>query len=292
MPEEWKKQPIEHDESAGDIDIVITLDQHLYPALLPIIQEYAKKQTLKVSISEGTCGISAGMLSRKAADVGGYCCSPGLTDRLPGLKFHTLGISALALLVNPDNPVENVTIGQAREIFAGEIYRWSEINTAEGRKGPHLPIQPVGRLHCKLRPGHWRLMLDNEDMFSTSLLEVGTIPDMISKVASNRGAIGYEVLWNPVRYKERGKVKAIKINGYSPYEQEHLISGNYPLYRVYNLTTWEGENISNSHAKKMVEHLLQQSEELGKEHHIIPASSLRQAGWKFKDTELIGEPKK
>ena len=34
MPEEWKKKPITYDPSAGKADLVITLDQHLYPAFL------------------------------------------------------------------------------------------------------------------------------------------------------------------------------------------------------------------------------------------------------------------
>ena len=237
MPEEWIKQPVKYEPSVGDADLVITLDQHLYPAFLPLIQEYAKVNGMKIFVNEGTCGISAGMLSRKTVDIGGYCCSPGITDRLPGLRFHTIGISALALFVHPENPVENITMEQARQIFAGEIYRWSELESKEGTKGPNLPIQPIGRLHCKLRPGHWRLLLDNQDLFSAALQEVGAIPDMISKVASNKRAIGYEVLWNASRYKDRGRVKPLKINGDSPDNQEALASG----YRVYNLTTWEGK---------------------------------------------------
>ncbi len=127
MSEEWKKQSIKYDLSAGNVDIVVALDQHLYPALLPFIQKYAKEHNMKINVDEGTCGISSGLLSRKNADIGGYCCPPGLMDRLPGLQFHTLGISALTLLVHPANPINNVTIDQARQIFAGEIYRWSEL---------------------------------------------------------------------------------------------------------------------------------------------------------------------
>lgn len=289
MDTEWKKQPIKYIPSDSNADIVITLDQHLYPALLPFIQDYAKENDLKISVREGTCGITAGMLSNKTGDIGGYCCPPGKIDRLPGLKFHTVGISPLALLVHPDNPVKNISIEEARQVFAGDIYNWSEMKTPSGSKGPNMSVQPVGRLHCKLRPGHWRLMLDNQDLFSTSLQEVGAIPDMISKVASNKMSIGYVVIWNITRYKDRGAVRALNINGFSPYDLEHLISGNYPIYRSYYITTWEGKNVENPKAQQLVDHLLKQSEKLGKEHYIVPASRLKQAGWKFKGNELIGE---
>ncbi len=263
----------------------------MHPPLLPIVQKYAKKHNLKIFVNEGTCGISAGMLTRKAIDIGGYCCAPGITDRLPGLRFHTLGIAPLALIVHPDNPIDNITISQARQIFQGEIYRWSELKTARGGKGANLPVQPVVRLHCKLRPGSWRLLLKDEDLFSPSLIEVGAIPDMISQVSANKRAIGYEVTWEVYRYKQKGRVKTLKINGYAPDELSHLLSGNYPLYRVYSLTTWEEEGVANPQAQKIVDYLLQQIEHLDSKFGVVPASHLRQAGWKFNGNELIGEPR-
>ncbi len=290
MPEGWAEEPVKHDTSIGEADLAVTLDQHLYPALLSIIKEYAEKNNIKIIVNEGTCGISAGMLSRKEADIGGFCCPPAETDRLPGLKFHTFGISPLALLVHPDNPIDNVALEQARSIFKGDIYRWSELKTSTGKAGPNLPIQPVGRLHCKLRPGHWKLLLDDIDLFSPGLQEVGAIPDMIFKVASNKRAIGYAVLWNQIRYEDRGMVKALKINGYDPYNKSHLASLRYPLYRVYNLTTWEGENVKNPKAERLVDHIMKNTDKISEEHKIIPASSLRRAGWKFNGSELVGEP--
>lgn len=290
MPDDWNKQPVIYDVTEAGADLVITLDQHLYPALLPLIKKYAGEHNKEIIVKEGTCGISAGMLSRKAADIGGYCCPPGSTDRLPGLRFHTLGISALALLVHPDNNIDNVTLGQARQIFGGDIYRWSELTASDGTEGADLPVQPIGRLHCKLRPGHWRLIIDHQDLFSSQLQEVGAIPDMIYKVSSNQRAIGYEVLWNLVRYSDRGKARAIKIDGFSPYNNDDLVSGKYPIYRAYNLTTWEGKNISNPDAGRLVEYLLQKVGEISGEHRIIPASDLRRAGWKFNGNELIGGP--
>ncbi len=290
MPEGWENQPIKYNQSAGNADIVITLDQHLYTALLPVIQQYEKKHKLKIIINEGTCGISSGKLAGKTVDIGGFCCAPGKTDRLPGLQFHTVGIDAIALIVHPDNPVDNITLGQARQIYMGDIYRWSKLNTSQGNAGMDIPIQAVGRLHCKLRPGHWHLLLGNEDFFDPGLKEVGAIPDMIAQVALDPGAIGYEVLWNTVRFKDKGDVKALMINGYSPYKADHLISVKYPLYRVYNLTTWEGTHIKNPRARELVKHLLERAEHLDKIHNIIPASRLKKAGWKFRGNELVGEP--
>ena len=298
MPESWIKQTIKHDPSSGKADIVITVNQNYFEIVEPIIGTYEKKHGLHIVLHKGTCGISAGMLSNKTADIGGFCCPPGRTDRLPGLKFHTLGIVALAIIVHPDNPVEDITLKQARQIFMGEIYRWSELGRSQGRELPNLPIQPVGRLHCKLRSGHWRGLLDNEDLFSPGIVEVGAIPDMISQVAENENAIGFETISMIRHLRDKGRVKILKISGNDPANESDLISGKYPLYRVYNITTWEGGGVENPYAANLVKHLLNEMKTVDSEFGMVPAFRLRKSGWlfkkgtgwKFRDNELIGEP--
>ena len=133
------------------------------------------------------------MLSRKTIDMGGFCCPAGKEDRLPGLKYHTLGIASKVILIHPENPINNLSVKQVKDIFAGKIFKWSELKTDKGEKGPDWTIQAIGRFHCKNRPGHWRLILPNENLFSPRLSEVGSIPDMIAKVTSQKAAIGWEV---------------------------------------------------------------------------------------------------
>lgn len=288
MPESWKKEPIKYDPTSGSADLVIALDQQMYPLLLTTIQKYAKEQGLKIHIIEGTCGVTAGKVLRKAVDIGGLCCPPGETDRVPGLRFHTLGITPVALLVHTDNPVDNITTRQAQQIFKGEIRRWSELKTVQGAKGQDMPIQPVTRLHCKTRPVEWSLLLKDESLFSPRKLEVGAIPDMLATVSERPEAIGYETMWMVQLYK--GKVKALKIDGCHPEELSCLVSGRYPIHRTYTLSTWEGKGLVNPHAKKLVDYLFKYVETLDKRFGVIPASQLKQAGWKFKDEELVGKP--
>ncbi|MBF0382173.1 MAG: substrate-binding domain-containing protein [Magnetococcales bacterium] len=289
-PEKWLKRSIEYGKWAKGADIAITLDQHLYPTFLPMIKNYAKQHSLDISVREGTCGTSEGLINKKQVDIAGYCCPPSLTDRLPGLEFHTIGIAALAILVNPNNPVKNLTTSQVRDIFRGKITNWNQIEPAPGKKRLNLPIRPVGRLHCKTRPGHWRAILDNEDEFSPSLVEVGQISNMISVVAEYKGAIGYEVLWNLTRFKGQGKPKSVSINGVSPYDNEAIAKGSYPFYRVDNITTWKPPHLAKSKAKNLVDFISKKSIITDDIFALVPVTNLRQNGWKFKGNELIGEP--
>ncbi len=209
------------------------------------------------------------------------------------MRFNTVGIGALAIVVHEDNPIENVTVDQVRRIFQGKLLKWSELTTPSGEPGPDIYIRPIARLHCKLRPGHWRLILDNEDHFGAQLSEVGTPPDQIlTGISGYMGAVGYEAVWNINRYYDKAPTKALKVDGVSPYDLRALIAGKYPFYRVYNLTTWVQPGLENPKAQGLIKHLIDLIGNEGLDDNrflMAPAWRLREAGWKFKGTELIGE---
>ena len=290
MPEEWVKRPIRHEAEAGKADVTVVMDQDIYRTLLPLIMKFEKENRLKISVMEGTCGIAAGKLAAKTADIGGFCCPAGEEDRLPGLRFHTLGIVAKAFFVHPDNPVDNLSTGQLRDIYRGKIRRWSDLKTKAGKPGPDLAIKAIGRLHCKTRPGHWRQLME-EKTFSPRLYEVGSIPDMIAQVAAARDAIGWEVLTMVDKYKQTGKVKPIRIDGYRPTDSNALAVLKYPFYRTYTVTTWVGKGVENKNARKLADYLIKEFEKLDpSKFGYVPAKRLKKAGWKFYGEELVGEP--
>ncbi len=286
MSDKWKNQPVRYKSNMKDMDIVIDINQQLIPYIKPMVEEYAEIKGLKIGFSEGTCGKSAGLIERKEVDIGGFCCPPGEIDRLPGLSYHTIGIIPLSIFVNPVNKIDNLTLDQIRHIFEGKIYKWSEVG------GMDKPVRVVASMHCKIRPGHWRLLIKDENLFSPRMIEEGDMSDTIALVGSETASIGYETLYVSERFKHRGKVKALKINGYASSELEHTLMGRYPLYRTYNITTWEGKNTKNQHATELVDYMVKNIEKIQDKIHMIPASQLRKKGWKFRGDELIGEPDK
>lgn len=285
VPDDWGLKPIEYLDKHKGADLVVALGQQSYPLFRELIQEYANTNHLKIVVEQGTCGITSGRLLKKKVDIGAFCCPPSKTDRFPGIEFHSLGISAIALVVNPDNPLTDVSTEQAKKLFNGQIARWSEL----GPESAQL-VQPVGRLHCKTRPGHWRSLLKSGDEFSPRLFEVGVIPDMISQVSRNESSIGWETPLMVRYHQEKGKVKMLHIDGQSPTNIENLARGNYPLYRSYTLTAWTADNEKSRQAKKLIHFLQQYVEKNHKDIGFVPVSTLREYGWKFKGDELIGEP--
>jgi phosphate transport system substrate-binding protein len=289
VDEGWGSRPVEYEAALRDSDLVIALGQQSHPIFENLIPEYAKKHNLKIGLQHGTCGITSGRLRNKTVDIGAFCCPPGKGDRLPGMKFHSLGISPIALIVHPENPLQNVSLEQAREIFRGQLSHWNEVSDGPQPELDRL-IQPVARLHCKKRPGHWRALLGNEDQFSPRLFEVGVIPDMISQVARNSAAVGLEVPLMVSYHREKGEVRMLKIDGHDPMDLAFVASGEYPFYRTYHLTTWEKDEKSKAIAMDLVRFLQQYIDDHAEEVGFVSPSQLRQAGWKFHGDELIGEP--
>lgn len=289
MKEAWRGRPIEYDPAARGADLVVNLDQSTHPWLAPLLADYAKERGVRIKILSGTCGVTNRMFLKKRIDLGSLCCPPGREDRLPGVEFHTLGITPLAILVHPDNPAKDLPLTAIRQLFSGELRRWSELEAAAHF---NRPVQPHAFLHCKRRPGHWRLLLDNEELFSTDLVTVLTIPDMIASIANNPRAVGFDMLWLATDHYRtaQGRVQTLKVDGVGPADADNLLTLRYPLYRTLNLMVWTPEAGGSALAREVLAFARQRVEARGAEYGILSAERLRAGGWRFKGSELIGEP--
>ncbi|MBF0399508.1 MAG: substrate-binding domain-containing protein [Magnetococcales bacterium] len=290
-PAAWQQQPVRYRPQDAGLDVTLLLDQNIYPGLLPLVQEFARAKQWNVAVHEGTCGPAAEGILRKEVDIGGSCCPTAKEDRLPGLRWHTVGISPMAMLVNAADPIDNLTSDQVRDIFQGKLTRWAQIPTIGDKISAATLIRPITRLHCKFRPGHWRLILDNEELFGPRVSEVGTIMDVAASVGRTRGALGYVENWQIVADpKYRETVKAIQINGQDPRNHNAVATGLYPFYWVYNVSTWSADNTVNPKAQQLVQYLIDHADRIDPALHLVPAAELKKKGWKFKDDELVGEP--
>jgi len=268
----------------SNVDLSISLDQQLYDLLAPAIHEYAHRHHLRIRLQRGTCGQSASALRRGLIDIGGFCCPPGRHDRLPGLRFHTLGIGALAILAHPKTDIRNLSQQQVAALFSGQTRRFTFV---KGRSP--LPVYLVTRLHCRSRPGHWHLILPREDNFFSLANQTGGIDEMLGAVRGYIGALGYETLyWTSQLAPD---LKIVHIDGLDPRDPQALLDGRYPYYRVFNITTWEGQNDTTAeHVASLLTWLRQRFARIAEDAGMIPADKLREAGWKFSGDELIGEP--
>lgn len=107
---------------------------------------------------------------------------------------HIIARDAIAVIVNPENPVRKLTLQQISDIYSGVITNWSEVG------GDDRPIVKLSRetnsgthvyfLETVLRLGE----KDNKTLFSTDTLLLPSSEGIIAEVRQNPNAIGYDGL--------------------------------------------------------------------------------------------------
>ena len=101
---------------------------------------------------------------------------------------------AIAVIVNPNNPVETLTLQQISDIYSGKINNWSEVGGED---------RPIVRLSRETNSGTHVYFLENvlrlgknEDntLFSTDTLLLPSSEGITAEVHDNPNAIGYDGL--------------------------------------------------------------------------------------------------
>jgi phosphate transport system substrate-binding protein len=107
---------------------------------------------------------------------------------------HIIARDAIAVIVNPENPVNELTLQQIADIYSGKISNWSEIGgedrpivrlSRETNSGTHVYF-----LETVLRLGN----SDDTTLFSTDTLLLPSSEGIIAEVRQNPNAIGYDGL--------------------------------------------------------------------------------------------------
>jgi phosphate transport system substrate-binding protein len=101
---------------------------------------------------------------------------------------------AIAVIVNPDNPVSNLTLPQISDIYAGSVSNWSEVG-GEDRPIVRLSRETNSGTHVYFLETVLRLGDPESDrLFSTDTLLLASSEGIIAEVRQNPNAIGYDGL--------------------------------------------------------------------------------------------------
>ncbi|TXF37651.1 phosphate ABC transporter substrate-binding protein [Collinsella sp. BA40] len=204
---------------------------------LPIAEVAAESYTEQTGVSVLVSGLgsSAGIeaVSNDTADIA--TSSRGLNAQEQDLGLTTIPIAhdGIAVIVNPDNPVQNLSVDQLRAIYAGEVTNWSEVG------GEDLPIQLVNRDEASgTREAFKSIIMDGApfDRRAAVLSGTGQVRDVVSRT---RGAIGYISMGFVESKYAQTQVRAISVNHVEPSEKT-VASGGYPISRdLYFFTKGE-----------------------------------------------------
>ena len=173
------------------------------------------------AVSEGRCDI--GLSSRNLKD----------EEAAKGLKATVLALDGIAVIVNPENPVSELSLEQIAKIYTGEITNWSELG------GNDAEIVLIGREAGSGTRDGFESITKTADacVYRQELTSTG---DVITTVAQNPDAIGYASLASI-----GDTVKALVVEGVAPSE-ETVKDGSYLVQRPFVLVTREGEELSEA----------------------------------------------
>jgi len=184
-------------------------------------------------------GSSAGVtaVGTGTADIG--MSSANLTAsqlaRYPNLKPVTIAVDGLVVIVNPQNPVDNLTLSQVRDIFRGSISNWNQVG------GPNQEINIVNReIGSGTRDGIQKIVLKNSS-FSIRGITQSSTGAVKTFVAADPNAIGY------ISFAEvDNSVKALGIDGVIP-TYASIANRTYPIQRDLLFVT-NGDPTGNAKA--------------------------------------------
>ncbi len=172
------------------------------------------------AVQDGRCDI--GLSSRDLKD-----------DEKQNLTATVVAIDAIAVIVNPQNKTDNLSVEQISALYTGKITNWKELGGADA------PVVLIGREAASGTRDGFESITKTEDKckYSQELTSTG---DVVQTVASNPNAIGYTSL---AAVKEN--VKIIGVDGVLP-SKETVQNGNYKVQRDFVFVTNKNNELTGS----------------------------------------------
>lgn len=203
--------------------------------VIGILSEQFMADNSGVSVTYDPTGSGAGIeaASNGSADIG--LSSRALKDEeiAGGLTGTTVALDGIAVIVNAGSKVEDLSVEQIAQIFAGEITDWSEVGGEAGT------ISCIGREAGSGTRDGFESITNTRDACKLDQ-ELTSTGGVIEAVAGNPNAIGYASL-SAVEGKDT--VKALTVGGVACTE-ETVLDGSYAIQRPFVLVTRTGEALS------------------------------------------------
>lgn len=150
---------------------------------------------------------------------------------------HIVAGDAIAVVVNPANPVNALTIDQLSDIFTGKITRWPEVGgedrpivllSRESNSGTHIYF-----LEHVVRKGD----KDNQSLYSPDTLLMPSSEGISAEIRQNPNAIGYDGLGYVTPDQKTIRVARTAEGPYVAPSITTVKDGTYPIARVLYMYT-------------------------------------------------------
>ena len=200
--------------------------------VIGFLSEAYMEENSAVKVTYNPTGSGSGI---KAVQEGS--CDIGLESRdlkpeeATDLNGTLVAIDGIAMIVNKENPVKDLTIEQIAALYKGEITNWSEVGGADA------PVVLIGREAASGTRDGFESITDTEDAckYNQELTSTG---EVVQTVSSNPNAIGYASLASV-----KDTVKLISVEGVTP-STETIQNGSYKIQRNFVMVTKKNAELS------------------------------------------------
>jgi phosphate transport system substrate-binding protein len=177
--------PFREKAPRGDLLIAGSTTLLLYANLIG--EAFAKANPDVDLVVEGG-GSGAGLIAVRRGAIDIATMSRELSIRENTLDIHNtlIGLTAVVIVVNPENPVTDMTRSQVRQVFAGRLRSWRELG------GPDTPINVHGRKEgSSTRKNLEEMVLGGGAEATRGATLHGSAEDMAAAIAGDPRGIGF-----------------------------------------------------------------------------------------------------
>lgn len=187
----------------------------------------AENPNVKIDVQGGGSSVGVKSAVQGTADIGMASREIKASElqETPSLKVFAIAYDGIAPVVHPEVPVDDLTLEEVRDIFAGKITNWQELG------GPDDLIVVVAREEGSgTRDAFDELVMGEELILETALLQQsnGAVRTTVAMTPFSIGFLSFGYLDE--------SVKAISVNGAAP-TPDNVKNGSYPVVRPLNMVT-------------------------------------------------------
>lgn len=169
------------------------------------------------SLINGTCDIANSSREVKPKEI-----TQG-RDRNVMLTPTVVAKDGLAVIVNPKNPIDNITKADLGKLYSG-AHTWKEIG------GPNMKVITIGRDSSSGTYVFFQDTVLKGRQYRNDMLTLPSNAAICQSVSQDEGAVGYVGLAYAKDFAAKRKVKIITVAGVMP-SDETVKNGKYPLWR-------------------------------------------------------------
>ncbi len=205
-----------------------------------IRDQYEKRHDREVSIRGGGSSTGVRDAMEGNSDMGMASREISSEERVV-LEWVTVGFDAVVFVVNEDNPVDNISREQARQIFQGNIGNWNDLDGVNDYDWDIVLVsKEIGRSTLDIfedysgLTSHERDEGGTQNLISPDAAIIGPNLESIALVGGIPGGIAYVSVGAAQRYKDMGM--PIKLTSVDNTEASvaNITGGNYVMNRELN----------------------------------------------------------